>query len=161
MLNKSRTKKDNYFKKIKKIPKMHNKVSSFNYIRKTIPKNLIPKIMFQSNKTIKNAILFLKDKINNNKNIEHKNSINSYSCSNEKKNLILNKKNNNDSINNIDNIFPLIKLKMINKDKDIIENIKKSRKKNSKTVGTIEINKKNDCLNHNNYFKEMIRNKFF
>ena len=115
---------------------MHNKVSSFNYIRKTIPKNLIPKIMFQSNKTIKNAILFLKDKINNNKNIEHKNSINSYSCSNEKKNLILNKKNNNDSINNIDNIFPLIKLKMINKDKDIIENIKKSRKKNSKTVGT-------------------------
>ena len=117
--------------------------------------------MFQSNKTIKNAILFLKDKINNNKNIEHKNSINSYSCSNEKKNLILNKKNNNDSINNIDNIYPLIKLKMINKDKDIIENIKKSRKKNSKTVGTIEINKKNDCLNYNNYFKEMIRNKFF
>ena len=42
---------------------------------------------------------------------------------------------------------------MINKDKDIIENIKKSRKKNSKTVGTIEINKKNDCLNYNNYFK--------
>ena len=63
--------------------------------------------------------------------------------------------------NNIDNILPLIKLKMINKDKDIIENIKKTRKKNSKTVGTIEINKKNDCLNYNNYFKEMIRNKFF
>ena len=126
MLNKAREK--NYIKKVYKISKRNKNINSFNSIRRIIPKNLIPKLMFQSRNLIKkekeikiklltmkeNAILFLKDKgnINSNKNFEKNNLINSYGYTNEKKDLTLNKK----SKNNLKN-FPLIKLKIFYNDK--------------------------------------------
>ena len=51
MLSKIREK--NYFKKGDKISKRNKKINSFNSFRKIIPKNLIPKIMFQSRNIIK------------------------------------------------------------------------------------------------------------
>ena len=131
----SKIKEKNYFKKIGKIPKKHKKINSYNYIRKIIPKNLIPKIMFQANNIIKrekenkmkllamkeNAILFLKDKSNliNNKIAEKKNIINSYGCTQEKTKYTLNQK----FTSNI-NKFPLIKLKIYYNDKNLIKYMK-------------------------------------
>lgn len=128
LLNKINEKK--YFKKLEKIPKKHKKINSYNCIRKMIPKNLIPKVMFQSRNIIKrekenkmklmaikeNAILFLKEKTNRiNKNNEVKNSIYSYGYTNEKTNLTLNKKH----MSNI-NKFPLIKLKFFYNDNNLM-----------------------------------------
>ena len=128
----SKIRENNYFNKIEKNSKRNKKLNSFNCIRKIIPKDLIPQIMFQSNNIMKrekenkmkllamkeNAILFLKDKSNiiNSKNIEKKNSINSYGYTNEKKNLTLSK----NYVSNLKN-FPLIKLKLFYNDKNIMK----------------------------------------
>lgn len=126
-------KQKKYFKKLAKIPKKNKKISSYNCIRKILPKTLIPKIVFQSNNIIKkekenkirllamkeNAILFLKDKNNKmTKNSDIKNSINSYGYTNEKKNITIKKKH----LNNISK-FPLIKLRIFYKDKNLMKHM--------------------------------------
>ena len=132
----SKSKENNFFKKLDKIPKKHKKINSYNYIRKIIPKNLIPKIMFQASNILKrerenkmklmamkeNAILFLKDKSNimSNRIVEKKNLINSYGCTNEKTKLNLNQK----FTSNISK-FPLIKLKIYYNEKNLIKYMKK------------------------------------
>ena len=119
----------NYLKKF-------NKRKTFNSIKKIIPKNLIPKIMFAQNNPKKerenkaklmamkkNIILFLKDKnANINKNYKTQNSINSCLYINEKKNLSLNNKFSHDMHN-----FPLTKPKSFQNVTEIIKNIKKSK----------------------------------
>jgi len=134
-----KTKKKNYSQKLNKIQKNKNNINSFNCIRKIIPKNLIPKIMFYSNNITKKekenrirllemkekAILFLKDKNNIiNKNSELKNSVNSYYFTNEKTDFTLNK----NSMSNI-NYFPLIKQKIFQEDKNLIKEKMKNRRK--------------------------------
>lgn len=119
----------NYLKKF-------NKRKTFNSIKKIIPKNLIPKIMFAQNNPKKerenkaklmamkkNIILFLKDKnANINKNYKTQNSINSCLYINEKKNLSLNNKFSHDMHN-----FPLTKPNTFQNVTEIIKNIKKSK----------------------------------
>lgn len=122
-----------------KYSKQYNKrkkVNSFNSIKKIIPQNLIPKIMFSQDNIKKekenkakllamkeNVLLFLKDKNSkiNNK-FEAQNSINSYYYTNEKVNLSLSKKYLQDI-----KIFPSMKQKVFNNDKNSIKNIKKSK----------------------------------
>ena len=149
----SKIKENNYFKKLEKIQKKHKKINSYNCIRKIIPQNIIPRIMFQANNIIKrekenklklmamkeNAILFLKDKTNKmNKNNEIKNSINSYGFTNEKTNITLNKNH----LYNI-NKFPLIKLKIFYNDKNSNKYMKQLEIKDRFWMNMIEINKKN------------------
>ena len=123
----------------KKYSKKYNKrkkFNSFDSIKKIIPKNLIPKIMFspdsikkeKENKfklmTMKeNVLLFLKDKNNkiNNK-FEAQNSITSYCYTNEKINLSLSKKYSQEI-----KLFPSMKQKVFNNEKNSIKNIKKSK----------------------------------
>ena len=122
----------NYLKKFNK----RKTFNSLNSIKKIIPKNLIPKIMFAQNNPKKerenkaklmamkkNIILFLKDKnANINKNYKTQNSINSCLYINEKKNLSLNNKFSHDMHN-----FPLTKPKSFQNVTEIIKNIKKSK----------------------------------
>ena len=158
--------RNNYFQNIEKIKKKAKKTNSYNLAKKIIPKNLIPKIMFQSSNIIKkekenkmklltikeNAILFLKEKNNkSNRHIEKQKSIFSYAYTNEKINFSLNKKYKNHISN-----LPLAKRKMIGNNKNLIKYFHGLRIKDRFILNLKELNKKAQYDNDKLIYKRKI-----